>query len=115
MFCIPHDKLINGKWRHEIDQHQCEDNVLLPDPGTCKINNDCDRGQTCYNQRCLKSCNQENDCQPGQYCHEDHKVCHDFCQIDNDCSVGYLCHENGECLKECFDQDDCNDDQLCDG
>ena len=113
MFCVPHDKLINGKWRHEIDQPQCEDSPVTPVPGICKTNYECGKEMTCYNSKCLKSCTQENDCLLGQYC-QDHRVCHDFCQNDNDCSVGYICHENGECLKECFDQDDCNENQLCD-
>ena len=64
--------------------------------------------------QCEQSCQIDQHCTKGQYCHEDHRVCYDFCQIDNDCSVGYICHENGECLKECFDQDDCNENQLCD-
>ena len=94
MFCIPHDKLINGKWRHEIDQPQCEDNVVFPFPETCQTNYECGMAMTCYNGKCLQSCTQENDCLPGQYCHDNHKVCHDFCLSDQACSVGYVCSDS---------------------
>ena len=94
MFCIPHDKLINGKWRHEIDRPQCEDNVVFPFPKTCQTNYECGMAMTCYNGKCLQSCTQENDCLPGQYCHSKHKVCHDFCKSDEECSIGYICYES---------------------
>ena len=131
MFCIPHDKLINGKWRHEIDQPQCEGNVV---PGTCKTKYECEKGMTCYNAKCLQSCTQENDCPLGQYCHSKHKVCHEFCKSDEECSIGYVCYEskcvdrnfvtmnecprgmacyNQKCLKSCNQDNDCGARQYC--
>ena len=130
--------MINGKWRHEIDQPQCEDTVVT---GSCKTNYDCGYGMTCYNSKCLQSCTRENDCLLDQYCHSDHKVCHDFCESDEECSIGYVCYEsecvdketvptlgncateydcargqtcyNQQCLKSCYQENDCAAGQYC--
>ena len=64
----------------------------------CKEDKECQSGFSCYNLRCLQTCQIDSHCPKDKYCHLDHQVCHSLCRSSTDCSSGYGCQES-RCLK----------------
>lgn len=62
--------------------------------GSCNSANDCLAGETCSNDKCIKSCTTSSNCGTGQTC--SNKICVKSCSTNADCPTGKACNK-GTC------------------